>query len=65
VKKTDVIAHFGSVVNAAKALGDISPQAISQWPETIPQGRAYQIEILTGGTLKAITQPITPIREAS
>ncbi|WP_338138920.1 Cro/CI family transcriptional regulator [Aeromonas salmonicida] len=41
----------------AYALG-CSPQAISQWGKTIPQGRAYQIEVLTVGKLKA--DPITP-----
>ncbi len=52
MKKQDVLEHFGGVVGIAKALG-CKPQAISQWGETIPQGRAYQIEVLTGGALKA------------
>jgi transcriptional repressor of cell division inhibition gene dicB len=57
VKKQDAIDHFGGVVQLAYALG-CSPQAVSQWGETIPQGRAYQIEVLTVGKLKA--DPITP-----
>lgn len=52
MKKQDALNHFGGVVELAKALG-CKPQAISQWGETIPQGRAYQIEVLTGGKLKA------------
>lgn len=52
MKKQDALNHFGGVVELAKALG-CKPQAISQWGETIPQGRAYQIEVLTGGALKA------------
>ncbi|WP_429118197.1 Cro/CI family transcriptional regulator [Aeromonas hydrophila] len=52
MKKQDAIDHFGGVVQLAYSL-NCSPQAISQWGETIPQGRAYQIEVLTGGQLKA------------
>ncbi|MFQ2730229.1 Cro/CI family transcriptional regulator [Aeromonas caviae] len=44
--------HYGGVVQLAAALG-IKPQSVSQWGDTIPQGRAYQIELLTGGQLKA------------
>ncbi|ATY79669.1 Cro/Cl family transcriptional regulator [Aeromonas veronii] len=50
--KEEALSHFGGVVELAKALG-CKPQAISQWGETIPKGRAYQIEVLTGGQLKA------------
>lgn len=52
MKKQDAIDHFGGVVQLAYALR-CSPQAISQWGKTIPQGRAYQIEVLTGGELRA------------
>lgn len=51
MKKQDALDHFGGVVGLAKALG-CKPQAISQWGNTIPQGRAYQIEVVTGGALK-------------
>ncbi|MFM5373345.1 Cro/CI family transcriptional regulator [Aeromonas veronii] len=57
MKKQDALDHFGGVVGLAKALG-CKPQAISQWGETIPKGRAYQIEVMTGGKLKA--DPIKP-----
>lgn len=60
MKKQDALDHFGGVVGLAKALGCKS-QAISQWGETIPKGRAYQIEVLTGGKLKA--DPIPPRTE--
>lgn len=46
------VKYFGSKAALAKALG-INKGAVSQWGETIPQGRAYQIEVLTGGQLKA------------
>ncbi|MNE88946.1 DNA-binding transcriptional regulator DicC [compost metagenome] len=57
MKKADAINYFSSAAELAKKL-NISEAAISQWGETIPQGRAYQIEVLTGGKLKA--NPITP-----
>ncbi|MDU1142021.1 MAG: Cro/CI family transcriptional regulator [Aeromonas hydrophila] len=52
MQKSAVLKHFGTVTATAKALG-ISHVAVSKWSETIPQGRAYQIEVLTGGKLKA------------
>ncbi|MGU5865580.1 Cro/CI family transcriptional regulator [Aeromonas caviae] len=52
MNKSDVLSYFGGVAATAKALG-ISHVAVSKWGNTIPQGRAYQIEVLTGGALKA------------
>ncbi|MDX1538851.1 Cro/CI family transcriptional regulator [Arsukibacterium sp.] len=52
MKKADVIAHFGGVTETAKALG-IKSQAVSQWPEDVPELRVYQIEKITAGALKA------------
>lgn len=52
MKKNEAIKHYGGVVQLAAALG-IKPQSVSQWGDTIPQGRAYLIELLTGGQLKA------------
>ncbi len=57
MKTDDVIAHFGGITPLAKAL-EVKTQAISQWGENIPKLRAYQIEVLTGGELKA--DPATP-----
>lgn len=63
MQKHDVLEHFGSITAIAKAIG-VSHAAVSKWDETIPQGRAYQIEVLTDGKLKANTrsapQPPTP-----
>lgn len=47
----DAVEYFGSKAALARALG-IRKGAVSQWGDTIPQGRAYQIEVLTGGQLK-------------
>tara|TARA_B100001063_G_scaffold246739_1_gene287306 strand:+ start:2065 stop:2250 length:186 start_codon:yes stop_codon:yes gene_type:complete len=52
LKKIDAIAHFGSATKLAKAI-KIAPAAISQWGENIPMLRAYQIERITNGALKA------------
>ncbi|QHC09876.1 Cro/Cl family transcriptional regulator [Aeromonas veronii] len=60
MRKHDVVTFFGGVDKTAKALG-ITHVAVSKWGETIPQGRAYQIEVLTGGKLKA--DPIPPRAE--
>lgn len=52
MQKNDVLAFFGSITATAKAIG-VSHAAVSKWDSTIPKGRAYQIEVLTGGKLKA------------
>ncbi|MFM5138446.1 Cro/CI family transcriptional regulator [Aeromonas rivipollensis] len=52
MKKDEAIKHFGGVVQLAVALG-IRSQSVSQWGHDVPQGRAFQIELLTGGQLKA------------
>ncbi|MGL6529359.1 Cro/CI family transcriptional regulator [Aeromonas hydrophila] len=56
------VKYFGSKAALARALG-INKGAVSQWGETIPQGRAYQIEVLTSGKLKAdpSAQPQPPV----
>lgn len=52
MKKAAAIDHFGSQVKLAAAIG-VSQAAISKWPDDVPELRAYQIELLTGGQLKA------------
>lgn len=51
MKKADVLKHFGSVKATAEALS-ISHVAVVRWGEEIPEGRAYQLQILTGGVLQ-------------
>lgn len=51
MKKSDAIDYYGTAVALAKALG-INKSAVSCWGDSIPQGRAYQLEVLTGGKLK-------------
>ena len=51
MKKETVIAHFdGNASAVARVLG-ISPQAVTDWPDIIPEGRAYQLQVITAGKL--------------
>ena len=54
--------HFGSVRAIAEAL-DITVQAVYDWGDEVPNGRAYQLQVITHGALKANAQ--TGAREAS
>lgn len=53
MKTSDAIEHFGSQVALKKALKLKARQTIHAWGEYPPEGRQYQIEVLTGGKLKA------------
>lgn len=57
MNKSDAIEYYGSATELSRVLSatiwPATPQAISQWPEQIPEGRAYQIEVLSGGALYA------------
>lgn len=53
--KEEAIKHFGGAPALAEALG-VFRQAVYQWDE-IPAGRQFQIELLTGGALKADPAP--------
>lgn len=46
------IKHFGGRSALAKALG-INPASTHSWGETVPKLRQLQLEMLTGGKLKA------------
>jgi hypothetical protein len=54
---SEVLEHFGGITGLANALG-VTTQAISQWEEEIPEGRAYQIEVLSKGKYKAAQLPV-------
>lgn len=49
--KTDVFNFYGSWTAIAKVLF-ITPSAVAQWPELIPEKYAYRLEKLTRGHLK-------------
>ena len=48
----DVIKHFGTQTKLAAALG-ITQGTVSGWCRVIPARYQYQIEIITGGELRA------------
>lgn len=52
----EVIEYFGGITPLAAELG-VTTQAISQWDEIFPEGRAYQIEVLSKGHFKASCLP--------
>lgn len=52
MKTREAVHHFGSKASVAKALG-ISRAAVTRWGEHVPEGRAYQLELITGGALRA------------
>lgn len=49
--RDEAIAHFGSAAALARALG-ISRAAVSKWPDAVPEGSAYKLEVITGGKLR-------------
>lgn len=57
MKTKDAISHFGNKLKLAEALS-VTKSAISQWGEDVPELRAYQIERLTGGELRATELPL-------
>jgi len=62
MRKTDVVQYFRTQRAVAKALG-ITEQAVSAWPEIVPRGRQFELQVLTGGRLQASTA--TPERRVS
>ena len=55
MKTQEAIDYFGGLRKLAQAL-DVWPQVIYQWGETPPMGRQYELEVKTGGKLKADKQ---------
>lgn len=53
MKTQDAINHFGSQVALKQALKLKARQTIHAWGEYPPEGRQYQIEVLTDGKLRA------------
>jgi len=50
VKTKTAIAHFGSAMALAKALG-LTKGAVSHWGEVIPEKNALKLERITDGKL--------------
>ncbi|AVH33420.1 Cro/Cl family transcriptional regulator [Vibrio fluvialis] len=56
MKTRDAIKYFGTAVALARSLG-ISKQSISRWGEDVPPRRAFELERITLGKLKADFTP--------
>lgn len=48
----EALDHYGSRKQLADALG-LWPQTVYAWGDSIPLSRQYEIEVRTGGALKA------------
>ena len=51
MRKDEAVKHFGGVNALADALG-IRPASVSEWGDIIPEGRAYQLQVITAGALR-------------
>jgi DNA-binding transcriptional regulator YdaS (Cro superfamily) len=56
MKTSDAEKYFGNRYRIAKAIG-ISPSAVYQWGNEVPKGSADQLELITGGVLRANPGP--------
>ncbi|PKG37168.1 Cro/CI family transcriptional regulator [Psychromonas sp. Urea-02u-13] len=61
MKKADAIKYFKTVSKLAQAVG-VTRMSVTQWGEEIPQRRAFEIERITNGELKA---DFTPVNQQS
>ncbi|MBB1312529.1 Cro/CI family transcriptional regulator [Aliivibrio sp. SR45-2] len=52
MKTKEAISYFGTAVALAGKL-NITKQSVSKWGEEVPQRRAFEIERITNGALKA------------
>lgn len=52
MKTQEAIVFYGGLRKLAEAL-DVWPQVIYQWGEKPPMGRQYELEVKTGGQLRA------------
>lgn len=64
MRTKQAIKHFGSAAALAKALG-ITRQSVHDWGDEVPEGRAYQLEVMTDGVLIAPRPKHQPERRAS
>lgn len=64
MKTADAVKHYGTATRLAEVLG-ISGAAVSMWGDEVPLGRAYQLQVLTKGQLKAGSEPKTKAATAA
>lgn len=63
MRTKDAIKHYGSAAALAKAL-QISRQSVHDWGDEVPELRAYQIEVLSDGVLRAPRLKPLPMQRA-
>ena len=51
MRTKDVMTHYGTQVKIAEAL-NIYQSAVSRWGDTVPEGQAYKLQVITRGKLK-------------
>ena len=49
--KETAVKHFGSCAAIARAIGR-TPMAVVNWPDIVPEGMAYKIQVVSGGLLR-------------
>lgn len=59
--KETAIKHFGSAAELGRAIGR-TPSAVTEWPDTIPEGMAYKIQVITGGKIQV--DPVLYLKKA-
>lgn len=64
MQTNEAIRHFGSVAALAERL-EISVQAIYQWGRTVPEAKAFKLQVLTRGALRAVCDNPRPKRSAA
>lgn len=52
MRKADVLAHFDNNQSKVARFLGITRASVNGWPDPVPKGRAYQLELMTGGKLK-------------
>jgi hypothetical protein len=52
MKTKTALKYFGGVKAVLAREAGVKPQAVTQWGELVPEGRAARLHILTDGKLK-------------
>jgi transcriptional repressor of cell division inhibition gene dicB len=53
MKTSEVLAYYGQNKSAVARALEIDPSSVHDWGDYPPGGRQLQLELLTGGVLKA------------
>jgi len=51
LKETALQFFGGSAAEVARAINR-TPSAVTEWPEIVPEGMAYKLQVVTGGRLQ-------------